>query len=144
MLATVVVVCPSGSSVSASMPMAIVMLVGAAACPPRGIATSVSATTQATSNATVGLRAHRTMPLLPLPRAVPRGRRHPDPTPAARASLVRPVGSEVLRLPERTGHAAAGGWPPRSLLRRVPGAGSVLGATSCGGKPSHDRGAEVE
>src|SRR5437016_10086766 len=50
MLATVVVVCPSGSSVSASMPTAIVIDVGAAASPPVG--TPASATPAAHTRAT--------------------------------------------------------------------------------------------
>src|SRR5579864_923674 len=58
MFATVVVVCPSGSSVSASIPTAILSDVGAAACPPRGTPTSVSPTT----NASARIRDGRTNP----------------------------------------------------------------------------------
>src|SRR5437588_10488091 len=59
MFATVVVVCPSGSSVSASMPTAIVIDVGAAASPPVGTpdsATPAAHTRAAASGALICLR----------------------------------------------------------------------------------------
>src|SRR5437588_10120069 len=55
MLATVVVVCPSGSSVSASMPTAIVIDVGAAASPPVGTPDSATPAAHTRAAASGGL-----------------------------------------------------------------------------------------
>src|SRR5438445_59304 len=66
MLATVVVVCPSGSSESASMPTAILIDVGAAACPPQGTPTRARPTTHTRARTIDGLAYLRLIVLPPL------------------------------------------------------------------------------
>src|SRR5205807_2750354 len=65
MLATVVVVCPSGSSVSASMPTAIVIDVGAAASPPVGTPDSATPAAHTRTTASGGLICLRLIVVLP-------------------------------------------------------------------------------
>src|SRR5207302_4680094 len=65
MFATVVVVCPSGSSVSASMPTAIVIDVGAAASPPPGTPVSATPAAHTRTTASGGLICLRLIILLP-------------------------------------------------------------------------------
>src|SRR5205807_2243699 len=93
MLATVVVVCPSGSSVSASMPTAIVIDVGAAASPPVGTPDSATPAAHTRATASGGLICLRLIVVLP-PLCAGTLQAHPRPAfPARRCGtlLCRPI-----------------------------------------------------
>src|SRR5205807_2780561 len=115
MFATVVVVCPSGSSVSASMPTAIVIDVGAAASPPPGTPVSATPAAHTRTTASGGLICLRLIILLP-PFAPGRCRRNLARR-FQRAGVVRFYAAPPLSSPGLQGGGPPDEGPPRGRLR---------------------------